>query len=102
MGLIWSNVVNSLIALLINTYYSGKFLNYNTKHQIIDLLPTLGVVIVTLFILYYLKWATISLNSILQIISCCIIGFIVLISASEFIGLAPYKYIKNLILFRLK
>ncbi len=102
MGLIWSNVVNSLIALLINTYYSGKFLNYKTKHQIIDLLPTLGVVIVTLFILYYLKWATISLNSILQIISCFIIGFIVLISASEFIGLAPYKYIKNLILFRLK
>ncbi len=102
LGLIWSNVVNSLIALLINTYYSGKFLNYKTKYQIIDLLPTLGVVIVTLFVLYFLKCALISLNSILQIMSCFVTGLVVLIFSSEFIGLAPYRYIKNLILFRLK
>ena len=102
LGLIWSNVVNSIISLLINTYYSGKFLNYNTKHQIIDLLPILGVVLFTLLSLYFLKWATISLNSILQIIICFIFGFIVLISSSELIGLTPYKFIKNLILSRLK
>lgn len=102
LGLVWSNVLNSIIALLINTFYSGMFLEYKTKQQLIDLLPTLGVVLITLIALYFFKCITVSFNSILQIIFCFIIGLLLLITTSEVIGLAPYQFIKNLILQKLK
>jgi O-antigen/teichoic acid export membrane protein len=101
-GLIWSNVFNSFFALIINTYYSGKFLNYPTKQQLIDLLPTIGVVLITLFTVYFFKYASGSLNAGFQILLSFLIGLFVLISTSEIIGLTPYKFLKNLLLIRLK
>ncbi len=38
-GLLWSNVVTSVVALIINTYYSGKMINYTLKNQLIDIIP---------------------------------------------------------------
>lgn len=38
-GLVWSSVVTSYIALLINTHYSAEMINYNQKQQFKDMLP---------------------------------------------------------------
>jgi O-antigen/teichoic acid export membrane protein len=38
-GLLWGQVVFSFIALFINSYYSGKFIDYGFGKQIRDLLP---------------------------------------------------------------
>ncbi|WP_222165301.1 lipopolysaccharide biosynthesis protein [Edaphocola aurantiacus] len=38
-GLLWGQVVFSFIALFINSYYSGKFIDYGFSKQIRDLLP---------------------------------------------------------------
>lgn len=40
MGLAWSQVVNSLIALLINTYYVGKRFDYGVSSQLRDIVPS--------------------------------------------------------------
>ncbi len=40
-GLIWGQVVSNYIALLINTYYSDKFLDYPLLEQLKDILPTI-------------------------------------------------------------
>lgn len=40
IGLIWSSVVTSFIALLINTHYSQHLINYRTQRQLLDMLPT--------------------------------------------------------------
>lgn len=39
-GLVWSSVVTSYIALLINTHYSSDMINYSQKQQFKDMLPT--------------------------------------------------------------
>ena len=39
LGLIWGQLVSSILAFFINTHYSGKFLNYNAWKQIKDILP---------------------------------------------------------------
>ncbi|MFD1771737.1 lipopolysaccharide biosynthesis protein [Sphingobacterium suaedae] len=59
LGLVWSGVVISFIALLINTYYSADMIGYATKRQLLDMLPTLlssalmyGLIVITL---YWLK-----------------------------------------------
>ena len=40
-GLLWGMVVSSILALFINTHYSGKFIHYNGFQQIKDVLPIL-------------------------------------------------------------
>jgi|SRR5690606_18495831 len=40
MGLIWSSVITSYLALFVNTYYSAGMINYSSKNQFLDMLPT--------------------------------------------------------------
>ncbi|MHA6697191.1 lipopolysaccharide biosynthesis protein [Chryseobacterium sp. A321] len=40
-GLLWSSVITSVIALIINTHYSAPFIKYSTKKQLLDLIPVL-------------------------------------------------------------
>lgn len=39
MGLIWGQLITSIIALGINTHYSGKFIKYTTLEQLLDMIP---------------------------------------------------------------
>lgn len=41
IGLIWGQVIFSLLAFFINTHYSGKFLRYSSWEQLLDILPAL-------------------------------------------------------------
>jgi len=41
MGLIMSNVVTSFLGYFVNTYYSGKLLNYPLKNQLNDIWPAM-------------------------------------------------------------
>lgn len=40
IALVWSSVIASFIALLINTHYSQKLIDYKTGRQLLDMLPT--------------------------------------------------------------
>jgi teichuronic acid exporter len=46
-GLLYGGIITSVLAFFINTYYSGKFINYTSWHQIIDVLPTLILATIT-------------------------------------------------------
>lgn len=101
MGLVWSSVINSILGLIINTYYSGKFLNYPTINQFRDLLPTIIVVFATVGVVFsFLKIFELSIN--LQIIFSFVLGLLTIIALSEIIKLAPYIYMKHLILDQIK
>ena len=39
IGLLWGQIVGSVVAFYINTYYTGKFLSYNSWEQTKDILP---------------------------------------------------------------
>lgn len=39
MGLIWGQLFTSIVALAINTHYSGKFIKYNALEQFLDMIP---------------------------------------------------------------
>ncbi|MBD1420789.1 lipopolysaccharide biosynthesis protein [Sphingobacterium chuzhouense] len=41
LGLAWSIVASSFLALLVNTYYSKELIGYSTKQQLVEMLPTL-------------------------------------------------------------
>jgi O-antigen/teichoic acid export membrane protein len=41
IGLIWGQLISSILAFFINTHYTGKFLNYTAWQQTKDILPTI-------------------------------------------------------------
>ena len=95
LGLVWSSVINSIIGLIINTYYSGKFLNYPTIKQLRDLIPTFAVVLASMFFIYIFLSNNNS-SDLTQIISSFGLGFLALIIFSELIKLPPYIHLKHL------
>jgi teichuronic acid exporter len=55
-GLLYSGIITSVFAFFINTYYSGKFINYTSWHQIVDIVPTLLLASITGANVYYMDW----------------------------------------------
>lgn len=102
IGLVWSSVINSILALIINTHYSGRFLNYPTKNQLLDLVPTLSTVLVTVSIVYGFQMVIAPTNLILQIVISFVIGLLTILIISERTNLTPYLHIKELILEQIK
>lgn len=89
-------IFNSLIAYLLNSYYSGKMVNYPTTEQIKDLLPLFlyglaigAIVYIISLLLHYTPLVILAI----QLTSAILL---VLIS-SEFIKNPVYLEIKSLI-----
>lgn len=53
-GLLYGSVVTSVLALFINTYYTGKFINYNAFQQIKDITPTILTALLAGLVIYAL------------------------------------------------
>lgn len=73
MALIWSGVITSILALLINTYYTSKVIDYTPTQQVKDLFPILLFGVVS-FGIAYLLVEYIELNNYLKIIFTAVIG----------------------------
>ena len=50
--MIWGSVFTGIFAYYLNSYYSGKFLNYGILTQINDILPSLGIAVIMSVITY--------------------------------------------------
>lgn len=96
-GLVWSNVIGSILALIINTYYSGHFLNYSISNQFLDFIPTIFVVVFSLILLYILLIFINFSNPFFQIITCLPLGLFIILLVCRIIKLSPYVQLKNLI-----
>ncbi|WP_025124797.1 lipopolysaccharide biosynthesis protein [Myroides odoratimimus] len=61
-GLVWSSVITSYIALLINTHYSAEMINYSQKQQFKDMVPTFLIACIS-SLLVYVFYEIIDLSS---------------------------------------
>ena len=76
-GIVWiciGRVFNSMIALIINTYYTGKLINVKLSKQITDILPSL----INALVMGVICYLSLFLSNILwlKVILAVIIGFI--------------------------
>ena len=58
--MIWGSVFTSMFAYYLNSYYSGKFLNYSILTQIKDILPSFGIAVVMAIVTYALSLLPLS------------------------------------------
>ncbi|WP_029036024.1 lipopolysaccharide biosynthesis protein [Salinimicrobium xinjiangense] len=101
IALLWAQVCTSLISLVINTHYTGKFLDYSALEQLKDILPAI--------LLASLAGATVLLFDIFQfflfsdlfrLLLGGVIGLSVYLSSAMIFKLSSLTDLKNLITSR--
>jgi len=93
--LICGMMVNSVIAYFINSYWSGKFINYSIKEQLKDILPALVIALfmgVSVFLIGEILPVSYLLKLIIQIIT----GIAISISICEIFRLEAFFEIKQI------
>jgi len=97
LGLVWSSVFSSIIALLINTHFSGRFLNYGTFSQLRDLLPVIMLLIVSIVVLMLFSYYYHASSNIEIIVTNFLVGLVTVVGLSELFQVRVYNTIKDLI-----
>ncbi len=97
IGLLWSSVAASALSLLVNTYYSEKLIDYSTKKQLIEMIPTLLAALCMYGIIILVAQYTASFALILQILFNFIAGIIGYIGLSYIFKLTPFYFLLKII-----
>ena len=95
-AMLWGGVLTSFIAYFLNSYYSGRLINYSMKEQVMDITPSfllsLGMAVIVHLIEVFSSMGMLS-TLIIQIS----IGVLVVIGFSELFRLKDYLYVKQLV-----
>lgn len=97
MGLVWSSVVSSFLALLINTHYSGKMINYNTKSQLMDMIPVLIISSLIFLLMSRLIFYMENYSLIVQICVSSVVGCIIYLLINYLFKIKAMMFSLNLI-----
>ena len=98
-GLLIGSVIFSILALFINSHYTGKFLNYTAFQQAMDLLPTIILAIITGFLIHTFDSLFFSSQiDILRLIEGSILGGIIFLGISLLFKHPALKELKTIIL----
>lgn len=95
LGLVIMQSITSVIYYFYNSYYSGKFMNYDVFEQLRDILPILTLALISALITYLSQHFLFqNSHSIIQLLLGYLIGF------GFFLGTAFMLKINTLLLFR--
>ena len=98
--MLWGSVCTSFIAYFLNSYYSANLINYPTKEQIKDILPTFLVSFVTATAMWSLT--LLHLSNCLLLPLQCLLGIILAVLIYERLQLPEYTEVKRLTLMLLR
>ena len=99
IGIYWmlvSSVVISWVALLLNSYYSGKKFNYTWWMQLKDIAPSLAIAFIMAIPVYMLSYLPISMYVLLPI--QIVVGFVVTIVLCEWWKRDEYLQLKKIVI----
>lgn len=92
--MLWGSVCTSLIAYFLNSYYSADLIDYPTKEQIKDILPTFLVSFATAAVMWSLT--LLSLSNWLLLPLQCLLGIVLAVLIYECLHLPEYVEVKQL------
>lgn len=94
----YGQIVNSIISLIINTYYTGKLINLGFLKQMYDLLPTIGISMIMFFVVFFLQRLFDSYLT--QLIIGSFVGAIVFVLLAIFLRFSELWDIKDILIKR--
>jgi O-antigen/teichoic acid export membrane protein len=90
------SLVTSIVSYYLNAYYSGPFLNYSIKEQVIDILPSFGVAVAMAVPVFAMDF--IPMSPFVMLPLQIVVGTIITISICESTKLPEYLEIKGIIM----
>jgi len=106
-GVIWGMevliaglIVNTLIAYYLNSYWSGKFLNYPAKEQIYDIFPFFSIALINAFLVYIIG-QLLPYNHLMNLIIQILAGGILAVGMFELFKFESYIELKRNILLQI-
>lgn len=98
-GLLWGQLIFSVLALFINTYYAGNMINYSAKKQLLDMIPLFMLAGFVGLIVYVLDaYLFINFINILRLIINAITALLFYLGLSYIFKFSSLLEIKNIIL----
>ena len=94
------SIFTGIIGLYLNTWYTGKALNYNFWKQIKDITPSYMTAFIIALSVYFLKYLPLPFYVILVI--QIIVGFITGLVVSELLKLGEYMELKSILIKLIK
>ncbi len=94
--MLWGSVFTGFISYFLNSYYSGRHLNYKIGEQIRDILPSFCIASIMAIAVWVISFSHLSPFIILPI--QLILGLIILLTLCETTKLSEYIEIKEIIL----
>jgi len=88
--------VNTLIAYYLNSYYSGKFINYPMREQVADIVPSFLLALSTGIIIFFIG-KLLPTGYLIKLVVQILADIILIFTLSELIKFSAYIEIKNLI-----
>jgi O-antigen/teichoic acid export membrane protein len=98
LGLIWGQVLTSVLAFFINTHYSGRFLNYDAWQQIKDIIPLIGLAFVSGFFVWWLNYKLNNYSDIFRLIIGGFLGGAIYIGISFLFKIESLQEFKKIVL----
>jgi len=75
-GLLLSSLITSILALIVNTFYSSRLINYSLKAQFFDMIPVIFISIIMAFLMFVTLQYLVNYNLIIQILLPFIFGLV--------------------------
>ena len=86
----------AVIALFINSHFSGKFIQYPLARQLKDISPVLLICCFTGVIIWFINLYLNGMADWSRIIVVCLISSILYLGSSHFLRIAPYLFIRHI------
>ena len=99
--MLYGQILTSIVAFIINTHYTGKLIDYNAIEQSKDILPAIGIAMVSGALIYSFDTFIIhDFNDIFRIIIGGILGILSYVLFAYVLKFDSLTNIKSLILKR--
>ena len=91
-----TSILTGVISLYLNTWYTGKTLNYSFWKQLRDIAPSYFTALVIALAVYFLKYLSLSYYVVLML--QIIVGLVACITISEIFKFDEYKELKTIVI----
>lgn len=93
--MIWGSVFTGIFAYYLNSYYSGKFLNYSLADQVKDILPSFGIAVAMAILTWTVSLLPLSPFVLLPL--QVVVGACITIGLCEWTKIAEYLEVKSIV-----
>lgn len=96
MPMLYSNLVVTILSFFLNSYYSGKLLNYSSWMQVKDVAPSYGIAFAIALSVFFLKYLPFSYWLVLPL--QLIVGILVFYAICKIIKIDEFEETKMLVM----